>query len=79
MSELGKPFLKKSDNKKKQNQCQKASKENKNPLARNVNLILTKKGLEWTMNGLGKPFRKNPVQKIEKKTKTEVKLPHVNK
>ena len=32
------------------------------------------------MNGLGKPFRKNATQNIEKKTvKIEVKLPHVNK
>ena len=32
------------------------------------------------MNGLEKPFRKNPIQKIEKKTvKIKVKLPHVNK
>ena len=30
------------------------------------------------MNGLGKPFTKNPIQK-NKKTKTKVKLPHVNK
>ena len=31
------------------------------------------------MNGLGKPFRKNPIQKIEKTVKMQVKLPHVNK
>ena len=31
------------------------------------------------MNGLGKPFRKNPIQKIEKTVKIKVKLPHVNK
>ena len=24
-------------------------------------------GLEWAVNELGKPFRKNPIQKIEKK------------
>ena len=31
------------------------------------------------MNALEKSFRKNPIQKIEKKTvKVEVKLPHVN-
>ena len=45
MSELGKPFLKKSDekNKKKpQNQCQNAARENKKPLVRYVILILTK-------------------------------------
>ena len=31
------------------------------------------------MNGLGKPFRKKPIQKIEKTVKIKVKLPHVNK
>ena len=32
------------------------------------------------MNGLRKPFRKNPIQKIERKTvKIKAKLPHVNK
>ena len=39
-----------------------------------------KQGLEWTMNGLGKPFRKNPIQRIENNTvKITAKLPHVNK
>ena len=31
------------------------------------------------MNGLGKPFKKNPIQKFEKTVKTKVNLPHVNK
>ena len=31
------------------------------------------------MNGFEKPFRKNPIQKIEKTVKINVKLPHVNK
>ena len=31
------------------------------------------------MNGLRKPFRKNPIQKFEKTVKVKVKLPHVNK
>ena len=31
------------------------------------------------MNGLGKPFRKESHQKIEKTVKIKVKLPHVNK
>ena len=31
------------------------------------------------MNGLRKPFRKNPIQKIEKTEKIKAKLPHVNK
>ena len=31
------------------------------------------------MNGLRKPFKKNPIQKMEKTVKIEVKLPHVNK
>ena len=42
MGELGKPFLKKSDEKKTQNQCQNAARENKKPLVRYVILILTK-------------------------------------
>ena len=32
-----------------------------------------------TMNGLGKPFRKIPIQKLKKTVKIKVKLPHVNK
>ena len=31
------------------------------------------------MNGFEKPFRENPIQKIEKPVKNNVKLPHVNK
>ena len=31
------------------------------------------------MNGLGKRFRKKPIQKIEKTVEIRVKLPHVNK
>ena len=31
------------------------------------------------MNGLGKPFRKNPIQQIEKTEKIKAELPHVNK
>ena len=39
-----------------------------------------KLGLEWAVNGFGKPFRKKSDPKIEKKTvKIRVKLPHVNK
>ena len=44
MSELGRPFLKKIRKKTKaKNQGQNAARENKKPLARNENLILTKK------------------------------------
>ena len=31
------------------------------------------------MNGLEKPFRKNPIKKIKKRLKIKVKLPHVKK
>ena len=31
------------------------------------------------MHGLGKAFRKNPIEKIEKTEKIKKKLPHVNK
>ena len=30
-----------------------------------------KLGIEWTMNGLGKPFLKNPIQKIENNSKKQ--------
>ena len=30
-----------------------------------------KLGLEGTVNGLGKPFRKNPIQKFEKQKKSK--------
>ena len=34
----------------------------KKPLTRKGNLVQTEKlGLEWTMNELGKPFRKNAI------------------
>ena len=77
-----KTFLKKSNKKteKKQKINVKMPHVNKKPLARNWNLIQTKKlGLEWAVNGLGKPFRKKPIQKIEKTVKIRVKFPHVNK
>ena len=40
---IEKPISKKSDKKPKKNQCQNAARENKKQLARNVNLIQTKK------------------------------------
>ena len=78
MSELGKPFFLKSGKKTNtENQCQNADSENKKPLARNVNLILTKKlGLEWTMNGSGK---KSDPKNRKKNSKIKAELPHVNK
>ena len=33
-----------------------------------------KLGLEWTMNGLGKPFVKNPIQKMEKLIKNQCQI-----
>ena len=42
----------------------------KKPLARNKNLIQTKKlGLEWAVNGLGKPLRKKSDPKNRKNSK----------
>ena len=54
---------------------------NKKTLARNENLIQTKKlGLEWTMIGLEKKtFGKKYNSKNRKTVKIKVKLPHVNK
>ena len=57
MNELGKPFLKKSDQNTKKKQKIKAETPhlNKKPLARNGHFVQTKTiGLEWSMNGLGK-------------------------
>ena len=35
----------------------------------------TKKlGLKWTMNGLEKPFRKNPIQKYRKNSKNQSEI-----
>ena len=84
MSELGKPFLKKirweKKPKKTENQCQNAARENRKPLCEICNFDSNKKpGPEWAVNELGKLFRKNPIQKIEKTVKIKVKLPHVNK
>ena len=79
MSELGKSFLKKSD-KKTENQCQNAASENKKTTSEKCKFDSNKKlGLEWTMHGLEKPFRKKSNPKIEETVKTKVKLPHVNK
>ena len=48
--------------------------------SKNFHWLNRKLDLERTMNGLGKPFRKNTIQKkIEKTVKIEVKFPHVNK
>ena len=85
MSEFGRQLLKKirsRNQKKPENQCQNAASENKKPLARNVNLILTKKlGLEWTTNGLENQFQwttngleKNPIQKFEKNSKNQSEI-----
>ena len=80
--DLGKPLTKKLDQKKFQNKQKlnvKMPHVNKKPLARHWILIQTKQlGLEWTMNGLGKPLKKT-IQKIEITVQIKVKLPHVNK
>ena len=82
MSELGKTIFKKIRSKillkKIKSQCQNYACEKK-PLAREGNLVQRKqRGLEWIMNGLGKPFEKKPIQKIEKTVKIKVILPQVN-
>ena len=76
MSELGKPFIKKSHRKnvkKSENAaCEQKSKSDKLKFGSN-----TKLGLEWTMNGLVKQFRKksNPKDRKKKTVKTKRKLP----
>ena len=64
-----------SKNKKKpEKQCQNAACEKK-PLARNENLIQTKKlGLEWTISGLEKPFRKKSDPKNWKNSKNQSEI-----
>ena len=48
---------------------------NKKPLARNENLIQTKKlGLERAVNGLGKPFKKNSDPKNRKNSKNQSEI-----
>ena len=80
---IEKTILKKSDQKigkKKQKINVKTSHVNKKTTSEKWKFNSNKKlGLEWAVNGLGKPFRKNPIQKIEKTVKIRVKLPHVNK
>ena len=76
MCELGKPILKKADQKseKSENQNQNAVCEQKSTsdiLKFGSNKI--KIGLKWTMSGSGKPFsRKNPIQKNEKSSKNQI-------
>ena len=79
MSQLGAPFRK--NQKKTVKIKMKFPYANKKPQTINGNLVQTKKlGLEQTMNGLRKPFRKKSDPKNRKKTvKIKVKLPHVKK
>ena len=80
MSALGKPFLKKSDKKKKiKTKKQKINVKmphvNNKPLARYGNMVQTKKlGLEWTMNGLGNHFEQKPIQKKQKNCKNQSEI-----
>ena len=67
MSELGKPFLKKSDKKILKNRCQNAACEQKTISEKWKFGSQKKLGLEWAINGLGKPFRKRPDPKKLKK------------
>ena len=69
MSELGKPFPKKSDQKIKEQKIKvKMPHMNKKPLARKHNLVQRKKlVLEWTMKRFEKPLRKKSHQKKPKK------------
>ena len=78
MSELEKPFLKNSDRKNLNKINVKMPYVNKKPPARNGNLVKTKKVPRMSSEWIGKHFE-NPLQKIEKTEKIEMKLPHVNK
>ena len=69
MSELRKPFLKKSVKKIRNNQCQNAACEQKTTSEKWKFNSNKKLGLEWAVNGLGKPFRKKSDPKNRKKWK----------
>ena len=79
MSELGKPFVKKNKikklKKKTKNQCQNAVCEK--TTSGKLKLVSNEKiGLEQSMNGLGKQFKKT-IQNLKENRK--LKLPDVNK
>ena len=81
---IEKTILKKSDQKirkKKQKINVKMPHVNKKTTSEKGKFNSNKKlGIEWAVNGLGKPFRKKIRSKKSKKTvKIRVKLPHVNK
>ena len=66
--------------KKTKNQFQKTACEQKTTSEKTKFGSNKKLGLEWTMDGLGTPFRKKyPIQKSKKTVKIKVKLPHLNK
>ena len=81
---IGKTIFKKNQIKKfktkTDNQCQNAACEQKATSEKRKNGLNKILGLEWSMNGLGKTFRKKSGLKILKKKslKIKVKLPHVN-
>ena len=76
MSELGNPFKKKQINtiwKKKQNQCQNAACEQKTASEKWKFDSNKKLDLEWTINGLGKRFKKfNRKNRINGKNQNEI-------
>ena len=80
MSQLGKPFLKKSHKKtfKTENQCQNAACEEKSTSKKRKFASHKKLGLEGAINGQTS-MKKNPIQTVEKTVQVKVKLPHVNK
>ena len=83
MSELENPFFKISDQKnflKKRKSMSKCRMSRKKTTSEKWKFGSYKKlGFEWTMNGLGQPFRKKIRSKNQKTVKIKVKLLHVNK
>ena len=74
---MRKPFLKKirSKNKKKtENQCQNAACEQKTTSEKWKFNSNKKLGLEWAVNGLGKPFRKKSDPKNRKNSKNQSEI-----
>ena len=69
----------KNKKKKSKNQCQNAACDQKTTSEKWKFNSNKKLGLEWAVNGLGKPFRKKYDPENRKTVKIRVKLPHVNK
>ena len=72
---IEKTIFKKSDQKNKKKINAKMPHVNKKTTSEKWKFNSNKKrGLEWAVNGLGKPFRKTPIQKLEKNSKNQSEI-----